>query len=94
MNISIVMADDHSIFLTGLEAVLRRERDLDILACCATGDETLLAVRKHRPDVLLLDLHLPGGGLRDNPPNQERKTRRARGAPGGAVSPLHSGRGP
>ena len=61
MAIRIVVTDDRPIFLTGLEAVLRREKDFKVLACCAGGEETLLAVRMHRPDVLLLDLHLRGG---------------------------------
>jgi len=60
--IRIVVTDDRPIFLTGLEAVLRREKDFQILVCCATGDETLLALRKQRPDVLLLDLDLRARG--------------------------------
>jgi two-component system, NarL family, nitrate/nitrite response regulator NarL len=58
--VSIVMADDHPLFLDGLEELLRREKDFKILARCGNGDEALLAVRKHRPDVLLLDYRMPG----------------------------------
>lgn len=58
--VSIVMADDHPLFLDGLEELLRREKDFNILARCGNGDEALLAVRKHRPDVLLLDYRMPG----------------------------------
>lgn len=63
MVIRIVASDDDPIFLAGLEAVLRKEKDFEILACYATGEETLSALRKLRPDVVLLDPHLtPGGG--------------------------------
>ena len=60
MAISIVIADDHPIFAEGLENVLRREKDFKILARCGNGDEALLAVRKRRPDVLLVDYRMPG----------------------------------
>lgn len=59
-SIRIVIADDQPLFLDGLENFLRREKGLTIIARCASGDEALLAVRKHRPDVLLLDFCMPG----------------------------------
>lgn len=58
--ISIVVADDHPMFVDALASVLERVKDFNILARCGNGGEALLAVRKHRPDVLLLDYHMPG----------------------------------
>ena len=55
---ALVLADGHPIVLFGLENLLRLEADLQVVASCATGDETLVAVRRHRPDVVLLDLHI------------------------------------
>jgi two-component system, NarL family, nitrate/nitrite response regulator NarL len=55
----IILADDHPIVLHGLESLLRAQSDFQVVACCASGDETLVAVRRHRPDVLILDLHMP-----------------------------------
>jgi DNA-binding NarL/FixJ family response regulator len=64
MSISLVLADDHPIVLDGLENLFRQEPDLRVLARCGSAEETLQAVRQHRPDVLLLDLQMPGlGGL-------------------------------
>ena len=64
MSISLVLADDHPIVLDGLEHLFRLERDFKVLACCRDSEETLQAVRKHRPDVLVLDIRMPGkGGL-------------------------------
>ena len=64
MSISLVLADDQPIVLDGLESLFQQEPDLTVLARCGSADETLQAVRQHRPDVLLVDLQLPGlGGL-------------------------------
>ena len=59
MTISLVLADDHPIVLDGLEALFRLESDFRVLARCVLGTEVVPAVRRHRPDVLLLDLRLP-----------------------------------
>ena len=60
MAILIVLADDHPIFLRGLTDLFRPEKDITVLASCRTGEEALEAVRTHRPDVLVLDIRMPG----------------------------------
>lgn len=65
MTISVVIADDHPIVLEGLEQLFRLEGDIAIAARTRDGNETLRAVRIHRPDVLVLDVRMPGlDGLR------------------------------
>lgn len=59
MPISIVLADDHPIVLDGLENLFRLEPDFRVVARCVNGEESLDAVRRHRPDVLILDIHMP-----------------------------------
>lgn len=59
MQTRLVLADDHPIVLHGLDNLLRAEPDVKVVARCASGDETLVAVRRHRPDLLILDLHMP-----------------------------------
>lgn len=59
MAISLVLADDHPLVLDGLRSVLARERDMEVLACCADGLAALQAVEKHRPDILVLDVKMP-----------------------------------
>jgi DNA-binding NarL/FixJ family response regulator len=59
VSIRLVLADDHPIVLDGLETLFRLEPDFEIAARCVNGEETLVAVRRHRPDVLLLDIHMP-----------------------------------
>src|SRR5436309_14418294 len=60
MAISLVLADDHPIVLDGLENLFRLEQDFEVVARCPDGEEALRAVRRHKPDVLVLDLRLPG----------------------------------
>ena len=59
MPISLVVADDHPIILSGLENLFRLERDLKVVASCSDGVEAVRAVLTYRPDVLVLDLHMP-----------------------------------
>jgi DNA-binding NarL/FixJ family response regulator len=58
--IRLVVVDDHPLILEGIERLFRLEGDLEILARCVNAQEALEAVRTHRPDVLILDIRLPG----------------------------------
>jgi DNA-binding NarL/FixJ family response regulator len=58
--IRIVIADDHPIFRDGLKQLLAREGDLQVVAEVGHGDEVLPAIEMHKPDILLLDLKMPG----------------------------------
>jgi DNA-binding NarL/FixJ family response regulator len=59
VSIRLVLADDHPIVLDGLETLFRLEPDFEVAARCVNGEETVVAVRRHRPDVLVLDIHMP-----------------------------------
>jgi DNA-binding NarL/FixJ family response regulator len=61
MTVRLVLADDHRIILEGLEQLFRREKDFEVVATATTGEEALTAVRKHHPDVLVLDIRMPKG---------------------------------
>ena len=60
MAIRLLLADDHHLILEGLENLFRLEEDFQVLARCTNGEETLQAVRRHLPDVLVLDIRMPG----------------------------------
>jgi DNA-binding NarL/FixJ family response regulator len=60
MTIRIVLADDHPIVLHGLQRLFDKQGDIDVVASCADGQTALEAVRSERPDVLVLDLRMPG----------------------------------
>ncbi|GAA1623150.1 LuxR C-terminal-related transcriptional regulator [Leucobacter chromiireducens] len=57
--IRVVIVDDHQIFRTGLRAELGPE--LDVVGEAATVDEAVSVIAATAPDVVLLDVHLPGG---------------------------------
>src|SRR5215218_11517605 len=59
MAIRLVIADDHPLVLRGIESLLVSETDIEIVARCGTGGETLEAVRRCQPDVLILDSRMP-----------------------------------
>ena len=61
MTVHLALADDHPIVLDGLESLFRLEPDFQVVARCINGEETLVAVRRHRPDILILDLRMPRG---------------------------------
>jgi two-component system response regulator NreC len=56
-----VIADDHSIVRRGLRDVLAADRRFDVVAEAGNLDAARRYVRGHRPDVLVLDLKMPGG---------------------------------
>src|SRR5262249_11379216 len=58
--IRLVIADDHPLILDGLTDLFSTDRELQVVARCATAGDTLEAVRRHRPDVLVLDMRMPG----------------------------------
>ena len=59
-DISIVIVDDHAMVRQGIRALLESEPHLKVVAEASSGLEAIDVVNDHRPDVLLLDLILPG----------------------------------
>src|SRR5581483_6506305 len=59
---TILVADDHAIVRQGLEALLRTEPDFDLIGAAANGAEAIELARQHHPNVLVLDLSMPGVG--------------------------------
>lgn len=60
MSIRLVFADPHPLILAGLQYLIQHEDDFEVVACCREGDETLEAVRRYHPDVVVLEFRLPG----------------------------------
>ena len=59
-KIRILIADDHAIVRTGLASLLNRQRDFEVVSQAKNGDETVAAALRDRPDVVIMDLMMPG----------------------------------
>jgi DNA-binding NarL/FixJ family response regulator len=60
--IRLVVVDDHMVFREGLRALLGRIDDIEIVGEAASTQEAIEVTDAARPDVVLMDLHLPGDG--------------------------------
>jgi DNA-binding NarL/FixJ family response regulator len=60
MTVRLVLADDHPIFLDGLKQMLAAAGGYEVVACCSNGPDALRAVESHAPDILVVDLRMPG----------------------------------
>ena len=60
MSVTLLIADDHEVTRVGLAALLQGS-DIEIIAQTASGKECLKLAEQHKPDVILLDVRMPGG---------------------------------
>jgi DNA-binding NarL/FixJ family response regulator len=59
-TISVLLADDHPLILDGVRNALARAADIEVVGAVPSGREALLLARRTAPDVVLLDLRMPG----------------------------------
>ena len=60
-RIRVLLADDHALVRSGVRSVLEAAGGIEIVGEAGRGDETLEMLARLEPDVLLLDLNMPGG---------------------------------
>lgn len=58
--IRVALVDDHELVRTGFRHILAREADLEVVGEGASGEDGIALARRLEPDVMLMDLHLPG----------------------------------
>ena len=56
----ILLVDDHAMFRSGMKALLETERGFEVVGEAATGDDGVDRVRELKPDVVVMDLSMPG----------------------------------
>src|SRR3712207_1413105 len=61
-SIRVLLADDHTLFRQGLRHLLADHPRLKIVGEAADAEDVLRQARRLSPDVILMDLHMPGGG--------------------------------
>lgn len=62
-RIRIVVVDDHAAFRGGVVEVLASEPDIHVVGEGSSAAEAIEIVQRERPDVVVLDMNMPGGGL-------------------------------
>lgn len=60
MSIRILLADDHAVVRDGLRALLDAEAGLEVVGSVVDGREALLAAKRLQPDVVVMDINMPG----------------------------------
>jgi len=62
--IKILLVDDHELVRTGISRILKDIKDFDVVAAVGSGEEAVDYCRKHSPDIVMMDVSMPGiGGL-------------------------------
>ena len=61
MTLRLVVVDDHPIVRDGLAGIFALEEDIDVVGQAGSGPEALDVVAEHDPDLVLMDLRMPGG---------------------------------
>jgi len=60
--ITVLCVDDHPLLLEGVARKIERQPDMKVVGTAGTGQEAVMLYLRHRPDVVLMDLQLPGMG--------------------------------
>ncbi|WP_017614240.1 response regulator [Nocardiopsis salina] len=60
--IRVLVVDDHALFRRGMVSVLDDEKDIDVLGEAGTGEEAVRLAGELRPDVIIMDVMMPGAG--------------------------------
>jgi two-component system, NarL family, response regulator DevR len=58
--ISVLVVDDHEVVRVGLGTLLGRRKDIEVVGTASSADEALRMAERHRPDVVVCDVRMPG----------------------------------
>ncbi len=61
MSIGVLLADDQSMVRAGFRMILESDPDVEVVGEAATGEQAVAATRRLQPDVVLMDIQMPGG---------------------------------
>ncbi|KKO50581.1 response regulator [Arsukibacterium sp. MJ3] len=60
--INVLLVDDHELVRTGISRILMDERGIKVIGEAGSGEDALQFCRQHEPDVVLMDMNMPGMG--------------------------------
>ncbi|MBO9581930.1 MAG: response regulator transcription factor [Sphingobium sp.] len=60
MSIRTILVDDESLAIQGLKLRLEAHEDIEVVETCSNGREAIRAIKTHKPDLVLLDIQMPG----------------------------------
>ena len=60
MSIRTILVDDEPLAIQGLQLRLEKHEDVEIVATCSNGREAIRAIKTHKPDLVFLDIQMPG----------------------------------
>lgn len=58
-TVSIILADDHTLFREGLKRILNMENDMEVIAECSDGIQVIELCNQMKPDIVLMDINMP-----------------------------------
>ena len=61
-SIKVLLIDDHELVRSGIEYLLGSDPDIDVIAVGSSGEEAIKLVEQLNPDIILMDLNMPGIG--------------------------------
>lgn len=62
-RLRVLIADDHALFREGLATILSAQADMEVVGQAGTAEEAIRLARELLPEIILLDIDMPGGGL-------------------------------
>ncbi|WP_240183325.1 response regulator transcription factor [Cycloclasticus sp. PY97N] len=61
-SIKVLLVDDHELVRSGIEHILQSDPDIEVVAIGSSGEEAVKLAEQLKPDVILMDLNMPGIG--------------------------------
>jgi two-component system response regulator DevR len=61
-KLKVMLVDDHEVVRQGLRALIEAEQDMEVVAEASDGKQALDMARVHRPQIVVMDIRMPGGG--------------------------------
>ena len=58
--IRVLLVDDHELFRSGMKSILESSNEITVVAEANSGEESLTAAQQASPDVILMDVNMPG----------------------------------